>query len=123
MGCASYKAPVGDDVATLRAEARNVKIFNVDGAATWSWYHQSDGVSEVKLTPGKHVIRAQAFLGGYYADCHLWFVAEAGGCYEVRYQLPDQLHITFWIVDTATGRPVGGVKGSDDEPPDPPDHP
>lgn len=117
LGCASYRAPVGSDVATLTCSVRILKIYGVDQDRTWSWYHKGDGLSEVQLTSGKHTIRARAFMGDALASCHLWFVAKPRGQYELRYHR-ENMRVAFWIVDKATGRPVGGIKGSDDEPPD-----
>jgi hypothetical protein len=46
---------------------------------------------------------------------HLWFVGEAGGSYLVKAgQTGDGLKV--WIEDEKSGKPVGGVHGSADEP-------
>lgn len=116
-GCASYHTPEGTDAATLTCAAKILKIYQVDGDRTWSWHHQSDGLGEVRLAPGKHTIAAHVFLGDYYAECSLWFVAAPTGKYHLQYQW-DGKYVQFWVVDDATDRPVGGFTGSDDEPPD-----
>lgn len=121
MGCATYRAPQGEDAATLKVAVRNLGITIVDGEATCSVI-RVEGVPKVRLSSGKHSIHAIAMLGGYFAEGDLWFVAVPHGEYELQYRLKD-MRVAFWIVDTSTELPVGGVKGSDDEPPDSTDGP
>ena len=116
-GCASYRAPKGDDVATLNGQWRNVGITRVDGHRTTSEI-TFEGRNKVRLSPGKHTVQVRAMLGGYYATADLWFVAAPRGEYEATYRT-NKDRVAFWIVDKSTRRIVGGIKGSDDEPPDP----
>ena len=71
----------------------------------------------MRLSPGKHSVRVVVMFGGYYAEGDLWFITAPCGEYELQYR-SREMRVAFWIVDTSTGLPVGGITGSDDEPPD-----
>lgn len=74
------------------------------------------GAQAVYTLPGKHTLRLRyRGPGGVRVTANLWLVAEAGGSYLVKAaQTGDGAKI--WIEDEKTGRPVGGVRGSPDEP-------
>jgi len=121
VGCATYQAPEGADAAILRGAARNVGVTSVDNFATCGCL-RPEGVPEVRLAPGKHTVHVVVMLGSWYAEGDLWFVPAPRGEYEVHYHAKD-MKVALWIVDKETGQPVGGVKGSDDEPPEADDPP
>ena len=74
-------------------------------------YHE---LGEDHVCPLKET-RTHIVFGAGYAHADLWFVGEAGNSYLVR---PGQTGdgLTVWIEDERTGKPVGGVRGSADEP-------
>jgi hypothetical protein len=75
----------------------------------------SSGAQAVYLLPGKHTARLRYRGPGAAVTTNLWFVGEAGGSYVVKAgQVGDGLKV--WIEDEKTGTPVGGVRGSADEP-------
>jgi len=75
----------------------------------------SSGAQAVYLLPGKHTAQLRYRGPGAAVTAHLWFVGEAGGSYLVKAgQTGDGLKV--WIEDEKTGKPVGGVRGSPDEP-------
>lgn len=75
----------------------------------------STGAQAVYLLPGKHTVRLRYRGPGAAVTTNLWFVGEAGGSYLVKAgQTGDGLKV--WIEDEKTGKPVGGVRGSADEP-------
>lgn len=119
-GCATYRTPKGSDVAILRGVTRNAGVTSVDNSAACSWLR--DSMPEVKLSPGKHTIGVLVAVGLWYFKGDLWLVAEPHGEYELNYHAKD-MKVAIWIIDKKTGLPVGGVKGSDDEPPDAGDPP
>jgi hypothetical protein len=115
-GCATYRAPQGDDVATLTVQFKNLGVTYIDGERTTSEL-TVEGLREVPVSAGKHTVGVIALLGTAFAEAELWFVAEPKGTYVLTYDY-EKRRVAFWIVDKSTGRPTGGVKGSDDEPPD-----
>jgi hypothetical protein len=75
----------------------------------------SSGAQAVYLLPGKHTLRLRYRGPGTAVRANLWLVGEAGGSYLVKVdQQGDGVRI--WIEDEKTGKPVGGVRGSADEP-------
>lgn len=75
----------------------------------------SSGAQAVYLLPGKHTLQLRYRGPGAAVTAHLWFVGEAGGTYLIKAgQTGDGLKV--WIEDEKTGKPVGGVRGSPDEP-------
>lgn len=69
----------------------------------------------ITLAPGKHTLRVKAQLGLHYGFADIWLVAEPGRTYRIN---KDSHGYTFsaWFEDES-GRKIGGVVGSDDEPP------
>ena len=96
-----------------------VDIQQVDGKPTLSFgegiLSSSSGAQAVYLLPGKHTLQLRYRGPGAAVTAHLWFVGEAGNSYLVKAaQTGDGLKV--WIEDEKTGKPVGGVRGSADEP-------
>ncbi|GFE79591.1 hypothetical protein GCM10011487_15910 [Steroidobacter agaridevorans] len=124
-GCAVYEAPKlpTDQLATLSFEQKpsglfatgSVALAKIDGKApsgsTWILRHRSP----ISVAPGKHTIELSYVVGIANGIMSLWFVAEPGTAYVVR---GDSAGYTFrlWIAEERTGRPVGGIVGSSDEP-------
>lgn len=118
---------VGEDTAVLRIEkiskgglitsVRRMGIYAIDGKE-WGGWHPVKWEGQFRLSPGKHTIGVFAQTGGYASGrSSVWFVAEARKAYEVK----GEAHFMSYsvvIVDVATGLPVGGIKGSSDEPAD-----
>lgn len=110
----------------LRSEARGrtfvgerVDIQLVDDKPTLKTAEgilsSSSGAQAVYLLPGKHTLRLRYRGPGAAVTANLWFVGEAGNSYLVKAgQTGDGLKV--WIEDEKTGKPVGGVRGSADEP-------
>ena len=75
----------------------------------------SSGAQAVYMLPGKHTVRLRYRGPGAAVTANLWFVGEAGNSYLIKAgQTGDGLKV--WIEDEKTGKPVGGVRGSPDEP-------
>lgn len=99
--------------------SERVDIQQVDDKPTLSFgeglISSSSGAEAVYLLPGKHTFRLRYRGRGDAVTANLWVVGEAGGSYIVKAaQTGDGLKI--WIEDESTGKPVGGVRGSPDEP-------
>lgn len=108
--------------ANLRGRAfasQRVDIEQVDDKPTLSTgegiFSSASGASAVYVLPGKHHLRLRYRGPGTAVTANLWLVGEAGGSYLVRVeQMGDGVRI--WLEDEKTGKPVGGVRGSADEP-------
>jgi hypothetical protein len=75
----------------------------------------SRGAQAVYMLPGKHSLRLRYRGPGTTVTANLWFVGEGGASYVVRAaQVGDGVKV--WIEDEKTGKPVGGIRGSPDEP-------
>lgn len=110
----------------VRVEARGrafagerVDIQQVDDKATLGTAEgilsSSSGAQAVYMLPGKHTLRLRYRGPGAAVTANLWFVGEAGNSYLIKAgQTGDGLKV--WIEDEKTGKPVGGVRGSADEP-------
>jgi hypothetical protein len=100
--------------------SERVDIEQVDGKRTLGVgegiLSTATGAQAVYMLPGKHTLQLRyRGPGGVRVTAHLWLVAEAGGSYLVKAaQTGDGAKI--WIEDEKTGKPVGGVRGSPDEP-------
>jgi hypothetical protein len=132
-GCAApvvkmYDGPVLEpsQQVILRVDQRGrtfagerVDIQQVDGKPTLTFgegiLSSSSGAQAVYLLPGKRTVQLRYRGHGAAVTAHLWFVGEAGGSYLVKAgQTGDGLKV--WIEDEKSGKPVGGVHGSADEP-------
>ena len=92
-----------------------LSLWKIDGRKVGGFLRDAV-VDEVVLAPGKHRVGYTAMkLGGGFAQVELWFVAEPGKRYVSRSRM-ETYGAFVWIEDAATGQPVGGVIGSDDEP-------
>jgi len=100
--------------------SERVDIEQVDGKPTLGTgegiLSAATGAQGVYMLPGKHTLQLRyRGPGGARVTAHLWLVAEAGASYLVKgAQMGDGVKI--WIEDEKTGQPVGGVRGSPDEP-------
>lgn len=132
-GCAApvvqlYEGPTRppSEQVLVRADQRGrtfaserIDIELVDDRRTLStgegFLSSSRGAQAVYLLPGKHTLRLRYRGHGNAVTANLWLVAEAGGNYIVKAaQTGDGMKI--WIEDEATGKQVGGARGSPDEP-------
>ena len=132
-GCAApvvkmYEGPVleASQQVILRVDQRGrtfagerVDIQQVDGKPTLTFgegiLSSSSGAQAVYMLPGKRTVQLRYRGPGAAVTAHLWFVGEAGGSYLVKAgQTGDGLKV--WIEDEKAGKPVGGVRGSADEP-------
>lgn len=96
-----------------------VDIQQVDEKSTLSFgegiLSSSTGAQAVYMLPGKHTVRLRYRGHGDAVTANLWFVGEAGNSYLIKAgQTGDGLKV--WIEDEKAGKPVGGVRGSADEP-------
>jgi len=130
-GCASTKVKMypGKEVASnqqatirtgpLSSSLTTMQIVRVDGKDTADFFaflfHGGQRAGEVYVLPGKHNILVEMHLAFTYAMADLWLVAEPGETYVIKY-LSKGYRVRIWIENERTGRPVGGVTGSDDEP-------
>jgi hypothetical protein len=99
--------------------SERVDIQQVDDKHTLSTgegiFSSATGASAVYVLPGKHTLRLRYRGPGAAVTANLWFVGEAGNTYLVKAgQTGDGLKV--WIEDEKTGKPVGGTRGSADEP-------
>ena len=114
------------EVVLVRVESRGrtfvserVDIQQVDDKPTLGTgegiLSSSSGAQAVYMLPGKHTLQLRYRGPGAAVTAHLWFVGEAGSSYLVKAgQTGDGLKV--WLEDEKTGKPVGGVRGSGDEP-------
>ena len=132
-GCAApvvqmYEGPTlaPSQQVIVRAESRGrtfvgerIDIQQVDDKPTLKTAEgimsSSSGAQAVYLLPGKHTLRLRYRGPGAAVTANLWLVGEAGNSYLVKGgQTGDGLKV--WIEDEKTGKPVGGVRSSADEP-------
>lgn len=71
--------------------------------------------ASVRLTPGKHTVRIRWRHRNYTAEGDVWFVGDPGRTYYTRAREAGDGTVQLWIVDD-TGKRVGGIPGSADEP-------
>jgi hypothetical protein len=109
-------------VEELKEDFSKIGISKVDDEWVFKYittFSTSDLVSEVYVLPGKHrIVTSMAihhFLFTSHARSNLWLVAEPGGKYVVKTVLKGR-RVQMWIENERTGKPVGGIVGSDDEP-------
>jgi hypothetical protein len=115
----SQHAIVRVDLRGRAFASQRVDIEQVDDKPTLSTgegiFSSASGASAVYVLPGKHHLRLRYRGPGTAVRANLWFVGEAGGSYLAKVdQLGDGVRI--WLEDERTGKPVGGVRGSADEP-------
>ena len=99
--------------------SERVDIQAVDDKQTLSMgegiISSSSGAEAVYMLPGKHTLRLRYRGKGAAVTANLWFVGEKGASYLVRAtQTGDGVKV--WIEDEKSGKAVGGVRGSADEP-------
>jgi len=90
----------------------HIGIFKVDNKITTL---SPIRAREVSVLPGKHTIFVIVEYPFSHASGSLWLIAEPGGRYIVK-ESSDWRRVTMWIEDEKTGKKVGGITGSDDEP-------
>lgn len=82
-----------------------VLIRSVDGQSTANHWIDSQGVPEVALKPGRHVVRVQYRLGFSYFDANFALDCERGAEYVAKTKVEGYLgHI--WLENAATGAVV-----------------
>ena len=64
--------------------------------------------TEAYVLPGRQELQVKYVYMNRFADGRLWFEAQAGKEYRVRYRI-DGYAIVFWVEDLAQGTPVGGL--------------
>jgi hypothetical protein len=127
-GGVSYKQPTAENCAKIRVNSEMAYISRVDGASTTDRANRTArglgllcggdfpiGKLRVSVTPGKHTIQVQSFS----SVAELWLIAEPQTQYVVQVKGSKQGE-RVWIENQQTGQPVGGIKGSADEPETPP---
>jgi len=103
-----------------------VVITEVDGRFTYSplriFVGQRDYPEIAQLRPGRHNLDLRYVHNNTYADGSLWFDAEAGKTYRVRFKL-EGYGVSFWVEEEGTGKAVGGIPGSEPDTQKPPPRP
>ncbi|MCK6376463.1 MAG: hypothetical protein L6Q65_16170 [Zoogloea sp.] len=64
--------------------------------------------TEAYVLPGRQELDVRYVHLNQYADGRVWFDAQAGKVYRVRYRISGY-GVVFWVEDTAQGVPVGGL--------------
>ena len=132
-GCAApsvqmYDGPAltTDKQAVVKVAKRNrttlrgtLGIVRVDGSMTVNtaeYLINPKWAASVTVLPGKHTILVKRESAMFYSIGEFWFVAEPSKEYVVN--ADDRGYgVRMWIEDETTGKPVGGILGSQDEPP------
>lgn len=96
---------------------RGLDILRVDGTSARRHDYGLDYVNEIWLLPGKHSVGLRYSRNAAHAQADLWFVAEAGKSYVGKYEQRG-MRVRIWLEEADTGRRVGGVAGSPNEPGD-----
>ena len=123
--CSVYQRPniPSEQLATLMLEqkeggilpAGSVAIKKIDGmkpsSSTWILRHRSP----LEIAPGKHTLDLDYIFGTSSGDMSLWFIAEPGIKYIVRGKVTGYKFL-LWVEEFDSGKVVGGLKGSADEP-------
>lgn len=126
----TYKGPEAPKpgMAVLNGEQRRIedmygkgiygyigmRIGVVDGDSKARGLYATSYPTAVHVAPGRHTVRVQ-YADAYYAgQAFLWFDAEADKAYTARFDTSGT-SIRYWIEETATSLPVGGIgDGKDD---------
>ena len=92
-----------------------IRIILVDGKSALNFFKAMyyGNATEVKVAPGKHDIRLSYSAGFQYIG-DFWLVTCPGKTYIAKADA--EYGVKMWIEDAETGKKVGGVKGSADEP-------
>jgi hypothetical protein len=95
---------------------KRVYITHVDDASTNTiCFHFPDCYAQkVFVSPGRHYLKLKFTYLNRFARTTVWFDAEEGRSYVVRRKLSGY-GVQFWVEDLATGRPVGGLPGAEEE--------
>jgi hypothetical protein len=125
-----YKAYSGEDLPSSKVSKIKFTVYRshpLFGALESAGIQQIDNTivfvaddpsTEVHVLPGKHDIDAYyATSGGMtIARASLWLVTEPGKIYVVKGKDVGGGKARVWIEEAETGKIVGGIKGSEDEP-------
>jgi hypothetical protein len=80
-------------------------------------FSRDQGIDEVYVKPGRHELFLHWRHGDIYATSRLWFIAETGKSYAVRWKKNDDGSFwgtdlgttSIWIEEVETGKHVGGI--------------
>jgi hypothetical protein len=115
--------PVEESTITTEVVAGDpapaLKISSVDGKKTVNFFERwfTGWATRVKVAPGKHDLHLIFHTGSWIKTGSLWVVTCPGKTYIARARYVDEDKETqMWIEDEETGKRVGGMKGSADEP-------
>jgi len=92
-----------------------VRITTIDDKGT-AWVWEGLGADSAFVLPGKHRVRLDYSKHRLHASANLWLVCEPGDTYVAKVRSVGY-RIRFWFEDKRTGKVVGGIVGSSDEPP------
>jgi hypothetical protein len=93
-----------------------LQIFNVDGKDLRNnIYYNLNTITEIRVLPGKHTVTFYFNTMKGFTYSKLWFVAEAGKEYIAKAEV-SLMGVRIWIEEVGTGKLVGGISGSEDEP-------
>jgi hypothetical protein len=105
-------------VSRMRNHAK-ISITRIDETSGYNFISDvvmgRNGAVSVAVLPGKHTVKAHIQMGSAYVDGAVWWISQAGRNYELRGSFIGY-DATIQVIDLKTGRPVGGVVGSADEP-------
>jgi hypothetical protein len=125
QACATYQPPTlpPEQLAIVVPPDRKFGNFlfieRIDGLPPSAGAAMGLGMSQynspVGLAPGKHTMKIRVGHGLSHGYADIWLVAEAGKTYRIA---KESKGYTFrvWFVEDSTGKQVGGVVGSEDEP-------
>lgn len=97
-------------LAALPGGGATMRISCVDGEPTNESLIIIRYPTEVLVRPGRHNLGVLFSHMNSSASAALWVDAEAGRTYTVHTELRGY-DIRFWLTDSTTGRPVGGIVG------------
>jgi hypothetical protein len=108
-----------DEISVVKTENKNIAIVFIDGEKTVGFMeymlHEGQWAGEVSLESGKHRFQI-VYDDGHRKSLYVYdVVTQVGGEYMIKHEIVNR-SVFLWFEDLTTGKPVGKVFVSENEP-------
>lgn len=108
-----------DEISVVKTENKNIAIVFIDGEKTVGFMeymlHEGQWAGEVSLEAGKHEFQI-VYDDGHRQSLYVYdVVTQGGGEYMIKHEIVNR-SVSLWFEDLTTGKPVGKVTVSRNEP-------